>query len=181
MQEGKRPSSTSSRLTVLQRKILDGVAAGKTPAQISEEVSISPSKVYQIHNDLINNEVLLDTEQMRKLQAYRLNKLVEALWERTQKYADKDDVKNLMDIIEKINDLLALNIQRDKEELVAITSFQANVYIQALRTLVDAFKALAPGIMSSGEWDEWTAQQLQTARRELQKQQQQQTTEKAIE
>lgn len=157
-----------SNLSLLQSMILDFVAEGKTPRQIESLLGVPAAEVHRISNELLNTELNLDTESKRRLQVYRLEKVIEALYERVMKHADRDDVRNLIEVMDRINDLLALHKERDAEELLRVSQYQSALYIASLKTLINAFKALAPGVMSDDEWDEWTATQLEIASGTLQ-------------
>lgn len=152
-----------ANLSVLQAMILDMVAEGKSPRQIEQTTGVPAAQVHRIANELLDSELNLDTDSKRKLQVYRLEKIIEALWARVQQHADRDDVKNLIEVMDRVNDLLALHKERDLEEQLRITAYQSSLYIGSLKTLVNAFKAIAPKAMTDDEWDEWTAKQLEIA------------------
>jgi hypothetical protein len=149
--------------------ILDEVASGKSPRQIEALLGVPAAEVHRIANELLDKELNLDTESKRRLQVYRLEKIIEALWERVQKHADRDDVRNLIEVMDRVNDLLALHKERDAEELLRVTQYQSALYIGSLKTLVNAFKAIAPNVMTDDEWDAWTADQLVIAQDTLQR------------
>ena len=146
---------------MLQAIILDAVAEGQSPRQIEKLTGVPAAQVHRIANELLDSELNLDTDSKRKLQVYRLEKIIEALWTRVQKHADRDDVKNLIEVMDRVNDLLALHKERDAAELLRVTDYQSALYISSLKTLINAFKAIAPNAMSEDEWDEWTAKQLE--------------------
>lgn len=100
-------------LSLMESAALDLLAEGKTPRQISEVMGISAGEAAKLAYDLLDREIITDVEQRRKLQVYRLEKIIEALWQRVMKNADKDDVKNLVDVLDKLNVLLALNKEND--------------------------------------------------------------------
>lgn len=156
-----------ANLSVLQGMILDMVAEGKSPRQIESVTGVPAADVHRIANELLERELNLDTESKRKLQVYRLEKIIEALWERVQKHVDRDDVRNLVEVMDRVNDLLALHKERDAQELLRITEHQKALYIGSLKTLVNAFKAIAPNAMTEEEWDEWAARQLLIAQQTL--------------
>src|SRR5690606_18947387 len=133
-----------SNLSMLQSMILDYVAEGKSPRQIEALLGVPAAEVHRISNELLDKELNLDTESKRRLQVYRLEKVIEALYERVMKHADRDDVRNLIEVMDRINDLLALHKERDAEELLRVTQYQSALYIGSLKTLVNAFKAIAP-------------------------------------
>jgi hypothetical protein len=149
-----------ANLSLLQAMILDAVAEGKSPRQIEALTGVPAASVHRMANELLDSELNLDTDSKRKLQVYRLEKIIEALWERVQKHADRDDVRNLIEVMDRVNDLLALHKERDAAELLRVTQYQSALYIGSLRTLVNAFKAIAPNAMSDDEWDAWTEKQL---------------------
>lgn len=150
-------------LSMLQGMVLDMVAEGKSARQIAEVVGISPGDAAKMAYDLLDAEIITNPEQRRKLQVYRLEKMVEALWDRTMKGANKDDVKNLREILSDLNVLLALNKEQDQAMLLQMQAHQFHAYMGALGGLVMAFRALAPTLMTPEEWDKWSAQQLTNA------------------
>ena len=155
-------------LSVLQGEILDMVAEGKSPRQIEARLGVPAAQVHRMANELLDKELDLDTESKRKIQVYRLEKIIESLYQRVMKHADRDDVKNLVEVMDRVNDLLALHKERDAAELLRVTQYQSSLYIGSLKTLVNAFKMIAPQAMSNDEWDEWTATQLEIAQATLQ-------------
>jgi len=156
-----------ANLSVLQGEILDMVAEGKSPRQIEARLGVPAAQVHRIANELLDKELDLDTDSKRKIQVYRLEKIIESLYQRVMKHADRDDVKNLVEVMDRVNDLLALHKERDAAELLRVTQYQSSLYIGSLKTLVNAFKAIAPNAMSNDEWDEWTAAQLMIAQSTL--------------
>lgn len=154
-------------LSLLQSEVLDMSASGKTPRQIEARLGVPAAEVHRMVNELLDNELEFDVESKRKMQLYRFEKIVEALFERVKQNADRDDVKNLNDTMEKINELMALHRERDTEELKRVTSHQAALYIATLRQLISSFKVLAPNIMTDAEWDTWAGEQLAIAQEML--------------
>lgn len=151
-------------LTLMEGVVLDMVAEGKSPRQISETLGIKPHEAAKMAYDLLDREIVTDTEQRRKLQVYRLEKIVEALWQRVMKNADKDDVRNLIEVLDKLSILLALNKEQDAEMQRRMHQHQLAAYLMALQGLIKAFKILAPTLMTEEQWADWTAQQLEESR-----------------
>lgn len=154
-------------LTMLQGMVLDELAAGKSPRAIAELVGISPAEAAKMAYDLLDTEIVTDVESRRKLQVYRLEKIVGALWERVMKHADRDDVKNLVLILEQLNTLLALNKEQDDSLARQMQQHQLAVYMSALMGLVAAFKALAPQLMTESEWANFTVVQLEKSKKQM--------------
>lgn len=154
-------------MSMLQGMVLDMVAEGKSPRQIAEATGLKPEEAAKMAYDLLDREIVTDADQRRKLQVYRLEKIVEALWARTMQNADRDDVKNLVEVLDKLNTLLALNKEYDSEREARMHQHQLAVYLTALQGLVAAFKALAPDVMTDSEWAMWTATQLETSKEML--------------
>jgi len=150
-------------LSVLQGMVLDMTAEGKSPRQIEAITGVPAANVHRMVGELLDKELDLDTDSKRKLQVYRLEKIIESLYQRVMKNADRDDVKNLVEVMDRINSLLALEKERDASELLRVSQYQSSLYIASLKTLVNAFKAIAPQAMTDDEWDEWTATQLEIA------------------
>lgn len=155
-------------LSMLEGQVLDLVAAGKSPRQIAEEVGIKPHEASKMAYDLLDREIVTDIEQQRKLQVYRLQKLIEALWGRTIESGNVDDVRNVREIMADMNTLLALNKEIDEKTLTRMHSHQLAGYMIAIQSLVAAFKMIAPNAMPAEEWPAWTAQQLESAQSQLQ-------------
>lgn len=154
-------------LSMMQGVILDMVAEGKSPRQISEVLGISPAEAAQQAYKLLDSEIVTDIEQRRKLQVYRLEKMIEALWARTLRDGDKDDVKNVREIMSDLNVLLALNKEQDAEQMSRMHAHQLAAYMTALMGLVAAFRAIAPTLMTEDEWATWTADKLEIAQTQM--------------
>jgi DNA-binding MarR family transcriptional regulator len=151
-------------LTMLEGMVLDMTAEGKTPRQIGEALGVTPSEAAKMAYDLLDREIVTDTEQRRKLQVYRLEKIVEALWQRTMQNAHRDDVKNLVDVLDKLNTLLALNKEVDAEVYTRMHQHQFQAYLNALMALIVSFKMLAPDLMTEDQWAAWAAGQLEESK-----------------
>jgi hypothetical protein len=160
-----------ANLSVLQGMILDMVAEGKSPRQIEAVTGVPAAQVHRIANELLDKELNLDTDSKRKLQVYRLEKIIEALWDRVQKHVDRDDVRNLVEVMDRVNDLLALHKERDAEELLRVTQYQSALYIASLKTLIADFRVLtdsgSAASMTDDQWDSWVAQRLELAQATL--------------
>lgn len=154
-------------LTLMQGVVLDMVAEGKSPRAIAEVLGIEPREAAKMAYDLLDSEIVTDTEQRRKLQVYRLEKIVEALWTRTMNNANKDDVKNLLEVLGQLNELLALNKEQDAEIYTRMHAHQFQSYMMALVGLVKAFRVLVPQLMTPEEWDSWTADQMEEAKKTM--------------
>ena len=150
-------------LSVLQGLVLDMTAEGKSPRQIEQVTGVPAVNVHRMVNELLDKELNLDTDSKRKLQVYRLEKIIESLYQRVMRNAQRDDVKNLIEVMDRINSLLALEKERDADELMRVSQYQLSLYKASLLTLINAFKAIAPNTMTNDEWDEWTASQLEIA------------------
>jgi hypothetical protein len=157
----KPQTQPTGGLSVLEGVVLDMVAEGKSPRAIAETLGIKPAEAAKMAYDLLDSEIVTDTEQRRKLQVYRLEKIVEALWARTMKQAEKDDVRNLVDVLDKLNTLLALNKEQDAEMMTRMHSHQLATYLSALMGLLSAFK------MSEEQWAEWGAQRMEIAQKQM--------------
>jgi len=159
----------SNGLSMLDGIILDMVAEGKSPRQIAEATGVSPAEAAKKAYDLLDSEIITDVEQRRKLQVYRLEKMVSALWERTMKNGDKDDVKNIREILSDLNVLLGLNKEQDAEMVMKMQGHQFESYMYALVGLITAFRALAPDLMTPDQWESWSAAQLQEAKSRMER------------
>ena len=154
-------------LSMLQSVILDGLAAGQTPRQLELVTGVPAAQVYKVGLELLESEVLMDTDSKRKLQLYRLEKIIEALWTRVQQHADRDDVKNLIEVMDRVSALLALNKEVEANEIVRATQYQSALYINSLRTLLESFKQMLPGKMTDEQWEAWAATQLESAKKQI--------------
>lgn len=154
-------------LSVLEGVVLDMVAEGKSPRAIGETLGIKPAEAAKMAYDLLDSEIVTDTEQRRKLQVYRLEKIVEALWQRTMQNAEKDDVRNLIDVLDKLNILLALNKEQDAEMMTRMHSHQLATYLSALMGLLAAFKAIAPDLMTEEQWASFAAERMEIAQSQM--------------
>lgn len=159
----------SNGLSMLDGIILDMVAEGKSPRQIAEATGVSPAEAAKKAYDLLDSEIVTDVEQRRKLQVYRLEKMVSALWERTMKNGDKDDVKNIREILSDLNVLLGLNKEQDAEMIMKMQGHQFESYMYALVGLITAFRALAPDLMTPDQWEAWSAAQLSDAKSKMER------------
>ena len=155
-------------LSLLQGQALDLIAAGKSPRQIAEELGIKPHEAAKMAYDLLDAEIVTDVDQQRKLQVYRLQKLIEAIWERTIENGGVDDVRNVREIMADMNVLLALNKEIDEKAATRMHSYQLAGYMVAIQALVAAFQAIAPNALKEEEWPVWIAEQLEFAQEKLQ-------------
>lgn len=158
------------QMSVLHAKLLDLVAEGKTPRDVEQITGIPAAEVHRIADQLLRTQLNLDTEAKRALQVYRLEKIIESLWSRVQQHADRDDVRNLIEVMDRINDLLALHKEREAEELQRVTQHQSALYISSLRRLLrDIAMMDVPTFtaMTGDDWDEWAAKILEQAKEDL--------------
>lgn len=151
-------------LSLMESAALDLLAEGKTPRQISEVMGISAGEAAKLAYDLLDREIITDVEQRRKLQVYRLEKIIEALWQRVMKNADKDDVKNLVDVLDKLNVLLALNKENDAALEARMHAYQLQRYLDVLLVLMNKFMELAPNLLSPEQWQEFFSNNLEEAK-----------------
>jgi len=157
-------TKTQRGLTLLESAALDMLAEGKSPRAIGEALGISPGEAAKLAYNLLDREIITDIEQRRKLQVYRLEKIIEALWQRVMKNAEKDDVKNLVEVLDKLNVLLALNKEQDQAYETRMHAHQLEGYLQATLFLIDRFMKLAPNLMTAEQWTAWTADGIEEAR-----------------
>lgn len=155
-------------LSILQGQALDLIAAGKSPRQIAQELGIKPTEAAKMAYDLLDGEIVTDVDKQRKLQVYRLQKLIEAIWERTIENGGVDDVRNVREIMADMNVLLALNKEIDEKSAARMHGYQLAGYMVALQGLVAAFKAIAPTALKEDEWPVWIAEQLEVAQEAMQ-------------
>lgn len=154
-------------LTVLQGMALDMVASGASPRQIAEALGIKPHEAVKLSYDLLDKEIITDADQARKLQVYRLQKLIEAIWQRTIENGGVDDIRNVRELMADMNVLLALNKEIDEKQHARMHSFQLAGYMVAMQGLIAAFKMIAPTAMKEEEWPAWAAEQLEVAQEHM--------------
>lgn len=159
-----KTTTTNRGLTLLESAALDMLAEGKSPRAIAETLGISPGEAAKLAYNLLDREIITDIEQRRKLQVYRLEKIIEALWQRVMKNADKDDVKNLVEVLDKLNVLLALNKEQDAALETRMHTHQLEGYLQATMFMIKKFMELAPNLMTADQWTAWTADSIEEAR-----------------
>lgn len=164
-----KPNQPQGGLSLMEGVVLDMVAEGKSPRQISEVLGIQPHEAAKMAYDLLDREIVTDTEQRRKLQVYRLEKIVEALWQRTMKGADKDDVRNLIEVLDKLNVLLALNKEQDAELAARMHQHQFAAYMAALMGLVKSFQLVVREAANWGEeqWAVFAAGEMESAQKQM--------------
>ena len=160
------PKTTKSDkgLSLLETVALDMLAEGKTARQIADHLGIGPGEAAQLAYNLLDREIITNVEQRRKLQVYRLEKIIEVLWQRVQRNADKDDVKNLIDVLDKLNVLLALNKENDAALEAKMHAYQLETYLQVLLSIMQKFMELAPNLMTAEQWQAFMADNLEEAR-----------------
>lgn len=158
----------AKELTLLEGTVLDMIAAGKTPRDIAQVLGVSPAEASKMAYDLLDREIITDADQRRRLQVYRLEKIVNALWERTMNYADSDDVKNLVMVLQQLNELLALNKEADLELMEKMYEHQLAVYLHTINMLVAAFREIAPHALPTEDaWATFTLEQITKAQKAL--------------
>jgi hypothetical protein len=160
------PKTTKSEkgLSLLETAALDMLAEGKTARQIGDTLVITPGQAAQLAYNLLDREIITDVEQRRKLQVYRLEKITEALWQRVMKNAEKDDVRNLVEVLDKLNVLLGLNKEADAALEARMHAHQLEGYLNATMFLLQKFMQLAPNLMTAEQWQAWTAESIEEAR-----------------
>lgn len=160
----KTTSKPGGALTLLESAALDMLAEGKTPRAIAQNLGITPGEAAKLAYNLLDREIITDVEQRRKLQVYRLEKIVEALYSRVMRNAEKDDVKNLIEVIDKLNVLLGLNKEADMALETRMHAHQLQGYLDATMFMIKKFMELAPSLMTAEQWQEWTANSIEEAR-----------------
>lgn len=158
------PRKEDRGLTLLEGMALDMLAEGKTARQIGETLGISPGEAAKMAYTLLDREIITDVEQRRKLQVYRLEKIIEALWQRVMKNADRDDVRNLTDVLEKLNILLGLNKEQDIAYEQRMHTYQLERYLDVLTRLMVKFMELNPNLMTPDQWQNWYSENLTEAK-----------------
>lgn len=124
----------------LAQVMVDYAAQGMTLAQIAARVGMDVEAVHERMTSYLENQATsMSIVQMRMLQLNRLERIIGALW---QQVMDGDlltqgrNVKNMIDTIREITELMDLKKDRLRDEQVRLTQAQT----QLVTTAIDAVR-----------------------------------------
>ena len=125
----------------LAQVMVDYAAQGMTLAQISARVGMDIEHVHERMTAYLENQATsMSVVQMRMLQLNRLERVIGALWEQVMAgdlMTQGRNVKNMIDTIREITELMDLKKDRLRDEQVRLTQAQTQLVtasIDVLRT-----------------------------------------------
>ncbi|MCP9209512.1 hypothetical protein [Streptomyces cucumeris] len=123
----------------LAQVMVDYAAQGMTLAQISARVGMDVEVVHERMTSYLENQATsMSVVQMRMLQLNRLERVIGALW---QQVMDGDlltqgrNVKNMIDTIREITELMDLKKDRLRDEQVRLTQAQTQLVTASIEAL----------------------------------------------
>ena len=123
----------------LAQVMVDYAAQGMTLAQIAARVGMDVEAVHERMTSYLENQATsMSIVQMRQLQLARLERVIGALW---QQVMDGDlltqgrNVKNMIDTIREITELMDLKKDRLRDEQVRLTQAQTQLVTTAIDIL----------------------------------------------
>jgi hypothetical protein len=119
--------------------MVEYAAQGKTLAQIAAKVGMDVEAVHERMNTYLENQATsMSVTQMRMLQLNRLERVIGALW---QQVMDGDlltqgrNVKNLIDTVREITELMDLKKDRLRDEQVRLTQAQTQLVTASIEAI----------------------------------------------
>lgn len=129
------------KLDTLAQSMVDLTAQGLTLAQVSDRVGLPIEVCHQRMNRYLEDTASsMSVIQMRMLQLRRLEHIITALWGQVMEgdlLTQGRNVKNLIDVINQITELMDLKKDRLRDEQVRLTQAQTQMVLAA----VDAVRA----------------------------------------
>jgi hypothetical protein len=123
-------------IDTLAQSMVDMSARGMTLSQIAVRSGLTEALVYErMKNHLENNATAWTTSQLRMLQLRRLERILEALDDQVMGgdlLTQGRNVKNLIDTITQISELMDLKKDRLRDEQVRLTQAQTMLVMSAL-------------------------------------------------
>lgn len=123
----------------LAQVMVDYAAQGMTLAQISARVGMDVEAVHERMTSYLENQATsMSVVQMRMLQLNRLERVIGALW---QQVMDGDlltqgrNVKNMIDTIREITELMDLKKDRLRDEQVRLTQAQTQLVTASIEAI----------------------------------------------
>lgn len=120
----------------LAQVMVDYAAQGMTLAQIAARVGMDIEAVHErMTNYLENQATSMSVVQMRMLQLNRLERIIGALWEQVMAgdlLTQGRNVKNLIDTVREITELMDLKKDRLRDEQVRLTQAQTQLVTRSI-------------------------------------------------
>ena len=120
----------------LAQAMVDLSAQGMTLAQVSAKVGMDEASVHRRMTAYLENQATsLSVVQMRMLQLRRMEHIIGALWEQVMAgdlLTQGRNVKNLIDVITQITELMDLKKDRLRDEQVRLTQAQTQMVLAAV-------------------------------------------------
>jgi hypothetical protein len=137
----------------LAQAMVDMSAQGMTLAQVAARVGMSEASCHQRMTSYLENQATsMSVVQMRMLQLRRMEQIIGALWDQVMSgdlMTQGRNVKNMIDVIREITELMDLKKDRLRDEQVRLTQAQTQMVLAA----VDAVRVgmLAKVVEIAGE------------------------------
>lgn len=123
----------------LAQVMVDYAAQGMTLAQISARVGMDIEVVHERMNSYLENQATsMSITQMRMLQLNRLQRIIEALWDQVMAgdlMTQGRNVKNMIDTIREITELMDLKKDRLRDEQVRLTQAQTQLVTTSIEAI----------------------------------------------
>jgi hypothetical protein len=120
----------------LAQAMVDLSAQGLTLAQVAAKVGMDEASVHRRMTAYLESQATsLSVVQMRMLQLRRLEHIISALWEQVMAgdlLTQGRNVKNLIDVITQITELMDLKKDRLRDEQVRLTQAQTQMVLAAV-------------------------------------------------
>lgn len=120
----------------LAQAMVDMSAQGMTLAQVAARVGMSEAAVHQRMTLYLENQATsMSVVQMRMLQLRRMEQIIGALWDQVMGgdlMTQGRNVKNVIDVIREITELMDLKKDRLRDEQVRLTQAQTQMVLAAV-------------------------------------------------
>lgn len=123
----------------LAQVMVDYAAQGMTLAQISARVGMDIEHVHERMNSYLENQATsMSVTQMRMLQLNRLERVIGALWDQVMAgdlLTQGRNVKNMIETIREITELMDLKKDRLRDEQVRLTQAQTQLVTSSIEAI----------------------------------------------
>lgn len=123
----------------LAQVMVDYAAQGMTLAQISARVGMDVEVVHERMTSYLENQATsMSIVQMRMLQLNRLERIIGALWDQVMAgdiMTQGRNIKNMIDTIREITELMDLKKDRLRDEQVRLTQAQTQLVTTAIDSI----------------------------------------------
>ena len=120
----------------LAEAMIDLSAQGQTLAQIAAKVGMDEASVHRRMTSYLENQATsMSVVQMRMLQLRRMEHIIGALWEQVMGgdlMTQGRNVKNMIEVIREITELMDLKKDRLRDEQVRLTQAQTQMVLAAV-------------------------------------------------